>query len=80
MSDTMAAGVDGLTRKALLAALAVFLAAVPGAFAAPPPGPLTPATLGKAYALPRTSASPQTVAIVVAYGDSTLARDLSTFS
>ncbi len=80
MSHRMAAGVDRLAWKALLAALAVFLAVVPGAFAAPPPGPLTPATLGRAYALPRTAAGPQTVAIVVAYRDPTLARDLSTFS
>lgn len=76
----MAAAADRIAATTVLTAVTVLLASVPGAFAAPPPGPLTPTALHAAYALPRTAASAQTVGVVVAYRDPTLARDLSTFS
>ncbi len=60
--------------------LAVFFAAfAPVSFAAEPPGPLTPAALHSAYGLPRTASRAQTVAVIVAYDDPTLGRDLQTF-
>ncbi len=65
----------------LCAIVAILVAADPSAAgAAPSPGPLTPATLHSAYALPRTAPRPQTVAIVVAYDDPTIEHDLGTFS
>ncbi len=61
--------------------LAVFFAAsAPISFAAEPPGPLTPAALHSAYGLPRTASRAQTVAVIVAYDDPTVERDLQTFS
>jgi len=76
----MAASSDRIASRAVSVAIAVFLALAPSALAAPPPGPFTPAALHAAYALPKTASSAQTVAVVVAYGDPTLGRDLSTFS
>jgi len=59
---------------------AFFAIPAPTSFAAAPPGPLTPAALHSAYGLPRTASRAQTVAIIVAYDDPTVERDLQTFS
>lgn len=70
-----------MAAKILTIALATLLAAASGAAsAAQSTGPLTPAALHAAYALPRTAVRRQTVAVVVAYDDPTIERDLGIFS
>jgi subtilase family serine protease len=70
-----------MTAKILAIALTTLLVGeAASATAEPGTGPLTPAALHSAYALPRKAAKPQTVAIVVAYDDPTIERDLGTFT
>lgn len=64
----------------LFASIIFLLSSTSAALGAGSPVSLTPAVLHSAYSLPRTASTRQTVAVVVAYGDPTIERDLHTFS
>ncbi|MBV8980166.1 MAG: S8 family serine peptidase [Acidimicrobiia bacterium] len=69
-------------RRAFLALLCPFVGVLCGSVSASlaPAAELTPAQLHSAYELPRSARHQSTVAVIVAYDDSTLEHDLATFS